>query len=455
MKKILIVIFIFSIISFFLFSETINWNIFFEDLINKSIAGEKIKIENKSQEFNLYAEKTKWIPRISFDFPKLIEWQKLNTKINMLNSSYSFKLNQLLPSNGNISFISSINSNYILGLNKFKHTPSFSLQFEQPITNTAFNFINEANKIKTYKEEIKNQKAKEKFNFIKNFLIEFINLQIISIEAEHTDAEYLYAVENDNIAKEKYKNGSIKKSKLLETRQNEILKKQDFNLKENELELTKYNFFSNYNYEFYSLNKENKDSLLLFLEEKIKDFKDIDINSLNHQNFLLKLEKENVKLKNAPKFIITGSLYPDDTKNKFTQSYKSSWDVLNLKNDIWIPAISVGFYWQPDYLLLNKKQIDILNLKINKLDKEIEILKSKNRKNRLLKEKRIKSLKKDLTVLNETLEEQNLILKDFEELYKKNEITKLKLLEANSYYKSQKLLYIKKYREIIISLLKL
>ncbi len=64
-------------------------------------------------------------------------------------------------------------------------------------------------------------------------------------------------------------------------------------------------------------------------------------------------------------------------------------------------------------------------------------------------EKSIKSLKKDLQILNQTLEDQKNILNEYALLYKHNKITKLKLLEERQYYSSQQLIFTKKYKDLI------
>ncbi len=202
MKKILVIIFIFLIFSNFTFSEEnkdnakiINWEIFFDNLMHKSVSGNKAALDIKTEEFKLYSEKTKWIPSISFDFPKIIEWQKTNNKMNLLNTYCSLKINQLLPGNGNISFISNIKFNYNLEQKVFKHSPNFSIQFEQVLTKSAFNVKNEENKLKYYRYKIKSQKDKAYYDFIKAFLNKFMYISILAKELKYIKAEYLYAVE--------------------------------------------------------------------------------------------------------------------------------------------------------------------------------------------------------------------------------------------------------------------
>lgn len=454
MKRIFCV-FIACFFSHDIFAEDIKWEAFFAERLSISPAAYFNNIESKKVELIEHKAKTKWVPNISFNFPKIVSWRIISNtasdkKLDLLTGSYSLLLNQALPSNGNILFSAGLNYDKFLQTNEFKHTPSFSFQFKQPITKHTFDFLNETKKIRLLKEITKVKKNKTYADFIKAFLTIACNIEFLKAKTDYLESEYLHLYEQYEAAALEFEKGRIKQTDLLKIKQKMIEAKQDFYLNSNLLYLSEQEFIINYNYEYKAMKEVDKNSLITFLENSSFAFSDIEIQNTEYEILLLYEEKNNASIKQAPQINLGVAFEVNSLQNKFSKDYDSSWRIL--KNADWIPEIFVGISWAPDYTFTLQKEIDIIDLKISYADKKLALLRTQIESKHKEKALRIKTLKEDLYILSENLNLYLELMPEYKNLYIVNEITKSAFLEFAVVYSRQKYLKEKKFKELVSEL---
>lgn len=460
MKRIglLLIFFIFPCL---IFTESRDWDVFFNERLSYSLTASLNDIEFKKIELLEYKEKTKWIPSLSFDFPKLFAWKNIpvelsgansliKTKyIDVFNGKYSLVLNQALPSAGNILFSFNFNYEYLLQSKEFKQIPSFTIQLSQPITKYSFGFVNEAKKISFLKKSVKEKRFALYADFIKTFLKSALNIEVLNAESAYLKNKYLYAAEQYSTAEIEFKKERLKLDALLQIKQKMIEAKQEYGLNLNSLNRSKEEFVLNYNYEYSLMNEEDMSSLLEFLENVFLDSYIFDIQNTEYEIFLLNAEKEQAYIKNAPRFNIGFSHTPNTLKTRFS-SYTASWQ--NLKQTEWLPELFISFSWTPDYTFTQKKEIDLIDLKISYAKNKLKTLKEKKEIKNKAKTLRIKNLKEDLHILSENLNLYLELNEEYKKLYKDGVITNLSLLEYTVTPSRQKLLKLKKLKDLIFEI---
>lgn len=457
-----IFLFIFFTAALPVFLEEIDWETFFNEAIYDSMLGSYSKITDTSLHFENAFAKLKWFPSVSFNFPKVLSWKKINplltgtnnsnlhnkNYIDFLTGSYSVSLKQNLPANGDITIYSNFNFDYIPDSKEVKQTPSFGFVFNQPIAANTFNFFNESRKISAVLKNNHVRKIKNNLTFVKEYTNALFELEILYAECEHDTANYTFCHELYKIAEVDYKNGSIKKISLLSAQQKMISAKQKLDLTVNMFALKKYAFLANYNTEFTVISDESKNALIAYLEKLFLKNEDYDIHLLEYDALALHLEKENIKLKYAPKISIGFSMEPDGTKNILAANYVQSWKNLKLKNHIWVPEVFIGFSWSPDYLYIAKKELQFIDAKIKYTHKKIAAAKLQKSTGDLIKQKRISALKSDIQIIFENKNLQKQLLAEYKILFDKREITYAEILEAEMSFTLQHVLYIKKIAEL-------
>lgn len=460
MKRIGLIL-LFLIFPYLLFTESRDWEEFFNERLSYSLSASLNDIELKKIELLEYKEKTKWIPSLSFDFPKLFAWKNIPVELTNTNSlikkkyadvfsgKYSLLLNQALPSAGNILFSFNFNYENLLQSKEFKHTPSFAIQFTQPITKYSFGFLNEAKKINFLKSSVKEKRFALYADFIKTFLKSALNIEVLSAESEYLKNNYLYAAEQYSAAEAEFKKERFKKSELLKVKQKMIEAKQEYDLNLNSLNRLKEEFVLNYNYEYSLMNEKDSSSLIDFLETVFFDSYIFDVQNTEYEIFLLNAEKEQAHIKNAPRFSIGFSVEPNTLKNRL-HSYTSSWQ--SLKKTEWLPELFISFSWTPDYTFTQKKEIDLIDLKISYAKNKLKTLKEKKEIKNKAKTLRIKNLKEDLHILSENLNLYLELNEEYKKLYKDGVITNLNLLEYTVSHYHQKLLKLKKLKDLIFEI---
>jgi len=454
-------ILLFLIFPYLLFTESRDWESFFNERFSYSLSASLNDIELKKIELLEYKEKTKWIPSLSFDFPKLFAWKNIPVELSNTNSlikkkyadvfsgKYSLLLNQTLPSAGNILFSFNFNYESLLQSKEFKYTPSFTIQFTQPITKYSFAFTNEAKKISFLKNYVKEKKFALYADFIKNFLKSALNIEVLSAESEYLKNKYLYADEQYSTAEIEFKKERLNVNGLLQIKQKMIEAKQEYSLNLNSLNRLKEEFVLSYNYEYSVMNEEDSSSLIIFLENIFLDSYIFDVQNIKYEIFLLNVEKEQAHIKNAPRFGIGFSAEPNPLKNRF-YSYAGSWQ--SLKKAEWLPEFFASFSWTPDYTFTQKKEIDLIDLKISYTKNKLKLLKEKKEIKNRAKILRVKNLKEDLNIFSENLDFYFELNEEYKKLYKDGAITKLNLLEHNVNHSRQKLLKLKKLKDLIFEI---
>jgi len=122
----------------------------------KQIELQSYKLEADTIKNNLY-------PQITFDIPEIIGWKRVNVSpfwahipaltntryLNALQGIYGLNITQKLPSGGSLTVTGSLQSEYLLQAELFRHTPQFSLLYRQPLTRGIAAFSAETRAVQT------------------------------------------------------------------------------------------------------------------------------------------------------------------------------------------------------------------------------------------------------------------------------------------------------------------
>ncbi len=276
-----------------------------------------------------------------------------------------------------------------------------------------------------------------------------LNIEVLNAESAYLKNKYLYADEQYSTAEIEFKNERLNVSDLLQIKQKMIEAKREYGLNLNSLNRLKEEFVLSYNYEHSVMNEKDASSLLEFLENVFLDSYIFDVQNTEYEIFLLNVEKEQAHIKNAPRFGIGFSAKPNPLKNRF-YSYAGSWQ--SLKKAEWLPEFFASFSWTPDYTFTQKKEIDLIDLKISYAKNKLKLLKEKKEIKNRAKILRVKNLKEDLNILSENLDFYFELNEEYKKLYKDGAITKLNLLEHNVNHSRQKLLKLKKLKDLIFEI---
>ena len=408
----------------------------------KQIELQSYKLEADTIKNNLY-------PQITFDIPEIIGWKRVNVSpfwahipaltntryLNALQGIYGLNITQKLPSGGSLTVTGSLQSEYLLQAELFRHTPQFSLLYRQPLTRGIAAFSAETRAVQT-RFEIFQTMHKQAYNQFMKILLEGIaELDTMRAHTEYYRLNAAYhTAKYDEIEKKRH-TGNAAALEALDAKRNMLKAQQEYELNRSDFMLKEKAFSVRYGDSALVLHETDKRNLADFL--RCTDTRDnYEAQLLTEKKQLLDAELLSAKKDEAPQLLVKFSAAPDELVFRFSPDYRTSWELLN-RNTPWLFNASIGIVWSPDYFSRAAAKSELLKNRSSLIDLQLRELHEQRQHETLLLCEKIASLEQAYCLMQQYTDKQSLLLKEYRRLYEEHSITESAYEQINAEYALQ------------------
>lgn len=430
-------------------TEPIQWKSFFSGAWEHSMRAKEKQIELQSYKLEADTIKNNLYPQITFDIPEIIGWKRVNVSpfwahipaltntryLNALQGIYGLNITQKLPSGGSLTVTGSLQSEYLLQAELFRHTPQFSLLYRQPLTRGIAAFSAETRAVQT-RFEIFQTMHKQAYNQFMKILLEGIaELDTMRAHTEYYRLNVAYhTAKYDEIEKKRH-TGNAAALEVLDAKRNMLKAQQEYELNRSDFMLKEKAFSVRYGDSALVLHETDKRNLADFLRcTNTRD--NYEAQLLTEKKQLLDAELLSAKKDEAPQLLVKFSAAPDELVFRFSPDYRTSWELLN-RNTPWLFNASIGIVWSPDYFSRAAAKSELLKNRSSLIDLQLRELHEQRQHETLLLCEKIASLEQAYCLMQQYTDKQSLLLKEYRRLYEEHSITESAYEQINAEYALQ------------------
>lgn len=430
-------------------TEPIQWEYFFSGAWEHSIRAKEKHIELQSYKLEADTIKNNLYPQITFEIPEILGWKRINAAplsariptlagtryFNVLQGNYGISLTQKLPSGGSLTAAGTLQSEYVLQAELFRHTPQFSLSYRQPLTRGITAFSAEAQAVQTRFELFQTMHKQAYNRFMKTLLEEIAELDTMRAHIEYYRLNAVYNTAKYAEIEKKHHTGNATTPELLDAKRNMLKTQQDYELNLSAVTLKEKAFAVQYGDTALVLHETDKQNLTDFL--RCTDTRDnYDALLLMQKKHLLDTELLSAKKDEAPQLLVKFSAVPDELVFRFSSDYRTSWELVS-RNLPWLFHASIGIVWSPDYFARAAAKSELLKSRSSLIDLQLHELQEQRRHETALLREKIVSLEQAYTLMQRYSTEQKALLKDYRRLYEEHSITESAYSQIDTEYALQ------------------